>query len=378
MPELLLYSSVMNKLHGLLSIAFLCVLLSGCTYLQLFPQKDADSFATQKEPLLKPIEMPTDAVGVEIFFVRRSVGNQDSAQGIWNNVTEMSFSEQTRRQLRLNGFRFGLLASGQVSHLLDLLKIADPQSGAKIDAWDEMIKFAKDENVMGRYVELLPGQPTEALASDIYNELTVLQNTGDGIGGESYSQAQCVFRITSTPRPDGAIDLTILPEIQYGQSKQQYLYEQGMVKLEYGRCKKTFDQLQLKTKLRPGEMVVLSCLPDQKASLGANFFSDATIRGDYQKLMILRLVRWRQDPLFPENGVKQTDCVNEPIRNVKSPEQIQPVILSAPESPALSESSEKTENSDDSTDNPPKAYELNDSDLAESEEKERVSVDDSF
>lgn len=315
----------MNWIFRILSLSIFAALVAGCSNISLF--HNPDSGKVDPVSMLPPIKAASDSVGVEIFFIRRSVTNVDSAKELWENVSELPFPEQTRHQMRLNGFRFGVLGSSQTTALIDMLNLVNPGSHAHVDSWENAIQFDKDEKVMCRYVELNSGQPAEALASDVYDNLTVLQKTEGSLGGESFQQAQCVFRINSSPRPDNAIDLTILPEIQYGPSRQQYVYEQGAVKVEFGRNRKTFEALQMKVKLKPGEMVVLSCQPDQSASLGSQFFTDATIRGDYQKIMILRLAKLRNDPLFPENGVKKSDCVNEPIVKGKEPERIEPVIL---------------------------------------------------
>ena len=314
----------MNWVYKILTLSIFVVLV-GCSNLTLF--HNPDSGKVDPAAMLPPIKPSSDSVGVEIFFIRRSVTNVDSANDLWENVSELPFPEPTRRQMRLNGFKFGVLGSAQTSALVDMLNLVNPGSHARVDSWEEAIQFAKDEKVMCRYVELKAGQPAEALASDVYDNLTVLQKTNGSLGGESYQQSQCVFRIVSASRPDNAIDLTILPEIQYGPQRQQYVYEQGAVRMEYGRSRKTFDNLQMKVKLKPGEMVVLSCQPELPASLGSQFFTDASIHGDYQKIMILRLARLRSDPLFPENGVKKSDCVNEPIVKAKAPERIEPVVL---------------------------------------------------
>lgn len=306
-------------------LSIFVALIMGCSNLTLFHNPDNGKVDTAS--MLPPIKTSSDSVGLEIYFIRRSVTNVDSAKELWENVSELPFPEKTRRQMRLNGFQFGVLGSAQTTALLDMLNLVNPGSHAYVDSWENAIQFDKDEKVMCRYVELNSGQPVEALASDVYDNMTVLQKTDGSLGGESFQQAQCVFRINSSPRPDNAIDLTILPEIQYGPQRQQYVYEQGAVKVEFGRNRKTFEALQMKVKLKPGEMVVLSCQPDQSASLGSQFFTDATIRGDYQKIMILRLAKLRSDPLFPENGVKKSDCVNEPIVKGKEPERIEPVVL---------------------------------------------------
>ncbi len=363
----------------------LTILLSSCSYLQ--PFEPPRTHSSDKDPLLKPIKLSEEAVGLEIYFIRRSVGNQDSAQAIWDNVSDLSFPESVRRQMRTNGFRFGVLASGQVSKLIELLNLIDPKSGAKVDAWSEMVQFTNDDNIMCRYVEMLPDQPTEALASDVYDELTILQNSGGNIGGQTFTNAQCVFRITSSLRPDGAVDLTVLPELQYGDSRQQYSFEQGVVKMEYGRNRKTLDKLQLKAKLKPGEMVVLSCLPNQAASLGANFFTDASIKGDYQKLMVLRLVRCQHDGLFPENGVKQTDCINKAIVNGKTPLVVEPIVLEKSQ-PNDDKPEDKAENKSESgqdksaeTENKPESSEMSEDESAEPgnkpQEKSEITEEDS-
>ena len=316
---------LMNWKYRILMLSIFVALIAGCSNLTLFHNPDNGKVDTVS--MLPPIKPSSDSVGVEIYFIRRSVTNVDSAKELWENVSELPFPEQTRRQMRLNGFKFGVLGSAQTSALIDMLKLVNPGSHFSVDSWEDAIQFTKDEKVMCRNVELNEGQPAEALASDVYDNLTVLQKTNGSLGGESFQQAQCVFRINSSPRPDNAIDLIILPEIQYGPQRQQYVYEQGAVRMEFGRNRKTFESLQMKVKLKPGEMVVLSCQPEQSASLGSQFFTDAAIRGDYQKIMILRLAKLRNDPLFPENGVKQSDCVNEPIVKGKAPERIEPVIL---------------------------------------------------
>lgn len=315
----------MNWVYRILTLSIFLAMIAGCSHLSIF--HNPDNGKVDPSAMLPPMKASSDSVGVEIYFIRRSVTNVDSAKELWENVSELPFPEQTRHQMRLNGFRFGVLGSAQTTALIDMLNLVNPGSHAHADSWEEAIQFDKDEKVMRRNVELNSGQPAEALASDVYDNLTVLQKTDDSLGGESFQQAQCVFRINSSPRPDNAIDLTILPEIQYGPQRQQYVYEQGAVRMEFGRNRKTFDALQMKVKLKPGEMVVLSCQPDQSASLGAQFFTDASIRGDYQKIMIIRLARLRSDPLFPENGVKQSDSVNEPIVKAKAPERIEPVVL---------------------------------------------------
>ena len=331
----------MNWVFRILLLSIFAALIAGCSNISLF--HNPDSGKVDPADLLPPIKPSSDSVGVEIYFIRRGVTNIDSAKELWENVSELPFPEQTRRQMRNNGFQFGVLGSAQTSALIDMLNLVNPGSHAHVDSWEDAMQFTKDEKVMCRYVELNSGQPAEALASDVYDNLTVLQKTDGSLGGESFQQAQCVFRITSSPRPDNAIDLTILPEIQYGPSRQQYVYEQGAVRVEFGRTRKTFENLQMKVKLKPGEMVVLSCQPNHSASLGSQFFTDASIRGDYQKIMILRLAKLRSDPLFPENGVKKSDCVNEPIVKGKEPERIEPVVLDIESKPESQEEGKEDE-----------------------------------
>lgn len=320
--------------------------MSGCTALTLTsatPQESARAVGERR--LLKNAQMEPDAAVLEIFFVRRSMGDASINVDAWREAVDLQIPSDLRFQLKQNGLRFGQVSRQIPTELAQLLKGASdsPKPGAdnasarksasgaasreSADSSnpvkaaetgladnleneiqiDSSSNLAKEESVVCRHLEISPHKPCEILASEIYDEVTVLIHHDGGLGGQTYRQAQCVFELKSELEPSGGVRLTLLPEIQYGQSRQQFSVQQGVVKLEYGRNREIINQLKTSVSLKPGEIIILSCDSDLTSSLGSCFFSDASNKGLYQKLLVIRLVQTQHDGLFPSDGEKPLD-----------------------------------------------------------------------
>ena len=78
----------------------------------------------------------------------------------------------------------------------------------------------------------------------------------------------------SFPQPDGRVRLELVPELHHGQPRQRWIGEQGVLRLDASRPKRTFDDLALSAELAPGAMLVLSSLPNRPGSLGHHFFTE--------------------------------------------------------------------------------------------------------
>ena len=67
-----------------------------------------------------------------------------------------------------------------------------------------------------------------------------------------------------------------------------------MLQMEASRPRRTFDDMNLCATLMPGDMVVLTNLPDHPGSLGHQFFT--TTEGEAgQKLLVVRLAQTQRD-----------------------------------------------------------------------------------
>ena len=82
----------MNWVNKILSLSILLAMIAGCSHLSIF--HNPDNGKVDPADMLPPIKPSSDSVGVEIFFIRRSVTNVDSAKELWENVSELPFSER--------------------------------------------------------------------------------------------------------------------------------------------------------------------------------------------------------------------------------------------------------------------------------------------
>jgi hypothetical protein len=257
--------------------------------------------------LLTPAQMSPDAMALEIFFARFPQGDPMANDTLWREIDEQHFATHTRRELAKNGFRVGLV-TGQIpvtlAQLLEMKESARPSDGTsqvKVDAQ------AAEPKVVQRHLQLRPGCRSEIIASGTYDEMTLLLCEPDGVCGRTYRKAQGVFAVQAFPEHDGRVRVELVPELQHGDPKTRFIGDQGMWRLDTGREKRVLDVLALSATLAPGEMLVLSSLPDRPGSLGHQFFADQSSGHPQQKLLLIRVAQTQHNGLFSPGEVLPLD-----------------------------------------------------------------------
>jgi hypothetical protein len=249
-----------------------------------------------KSPLA-PAQMSSDSVPLDMFFVRFPFGDPTVNEKLWEQIDEQQLSPGLRERLTRNGFRAGLLSGSIPIELSKLMELSDkPAPGDEITN-AKVEEMEAKPRVMRRHLQLRAGKETVILASEVYPQLPVLMCESGQLCGQTYDQAQGVFVLKSHPQPDGRVRLELLPELQYGQQRQRWVGNQGVLRLDTSRPKRTFDDMAITADLAPGAMLVLSSLPSRPGSLGHNFFTENDGKLE-QKLLIVRLSQTQHDGLF--------------------------------------------------------------------------------
>lgn len=251
-----------------------------------------------KSPLM-PAQMSSESVVLEMFFVRVPFGDATLNQKLWQDVDEQQFPPELREHLAKNGFRVGLVTGQIPDELSKLMQLSDkpkPSASEELEGTKVKEEDAKPQ-VVRRHLQLPPGQRSEIIASSTYPELPVLMCESGQLCGQTYHQAQGIFAAKSLPQPDGRVRLELVPELHYDQPRQRWVGNQGMMRLDTSRPKRTFDELTISTELTPGAMLVLSSLSNRSGSLGHHFFTEGDDRLE-QKLLIVRLAQTQHDGLF--------------------------------------------------------------------------------
>jgi hypothetical protein len=249
-----------------------------------------------KSPLLPP-QMSSNSVALDMFFVRVPFGDARVNGKLWEEIDEQHFAPELRERLARNGFRVGLVSGQMPVELSNLLELSDkPPPNGDLEGTN-VENIDTEPTVVRRHQQLPAGQRSEIIASGVYNELPVLMCESGQLGGQTYRQARGIFSMKSYPQPDGRVRLELTPELYHDEPRQRFVGNQGVLRLEAGQPKRTFDDLAISTDVASGSMLVLSSLASRPGSLGHHFFTENNGRLE-QKLLVIRLAQTQHNGLF--------------------------------------------------------------------------------
>ena len=280
--------SCRSRLTGFLAIAAVVMAAGSCSPLR-----------PEGKSLLGRLQLPPDSVALELFFIRVPFGQPDANQTLWQQVDEQQLPNDLRRRLAENGFRAGLISSQPPEVLSKLMELKDkpaPTPG-KVSQF-KIAEMDQEPRVVRRYLQLRPGKRSEIIASDIYDELSVLIREPVGVCGRTYPKAQGLLAMKAAPELDGQVRLDLVPEVHYGEPRQRYVGEGAALLLEAGRARKVFDDLTITAVFPPGHMLLISSLDSRPGSLGHQFFTCKSNGRLEQKLLLIRLIQTQHDDLF--------------------------------------------------------------------------------
>ncbi len=251
--------------------------------------------------MLRPANMSSDSVGLEILFVKTKLDDIEVNEKLWKEVDEQRLPAELRRQLAENGFRVGVVGSSVPAALAKLLagkdggKTAD-KTGTAPEG--DIALLNGEPAITGRRLQVRAGAPTEIQASRVYDQLPLLMRRDGQVVGNLLPKAQGVFILRTQFEPGGAVQLNLAPEMQYGEMAQSFEpTQEGVWKLQASRKREAFPNLDILASLSAGQMLILTCLPEQTGSLGHHFFADRTSGVTEQKLVIIRLSQTQQTGL---------------------------------------------------------------------------------
>jgi hypothetical protein len=271
------------------------LLLGGCTLVE--------PHAAHKSPL-RAVKPSPDSVSVEIFFARCPAGDPQIAGSLWSSIDEQQFPPDVRRQLAENGFRAGLVGSQLPPELVQLLKLSDKPT-PKTD--QPVTNLETEPTVTLRHLQARSGQRNEVISSKTYDQLALLTRDAGQVRGRTYVKAEGRFALRAFPEGDGRAKIELIPELHHGEQQPHWTGSEGIMRLDASRPKQLFEQLRLQAVLGPGEMLIMTSLPDRPGSLGHYFFTEPTSQSLAQKLLIIRLAHAGQDELFSGEPVKTID-----------------------------------------------------------------------
>lgn len=274
------------------SVARLAVASLGCASLVgCAPLKTPDDLPSQILP--KPRLSP-DSVILEIGYASLPLTEKAGYDEVWNLCDEQSLSLELRQELARNGLRCGILGK-EVPERIRLL-MDNQQKGA--DKRSEDLDVGEVEvDRQTRRLQCRAARRAKVLCSKRFDQLSLLMRDNGAVRGRQLQQAQCLVAIKPYPKGDGRVQIDMLPEVEYGELKQQWVGGEGTLMQRVGRDKTAFEALRISLMLSPGQLLVLSAV-EQPIGLGEHFFVESIGGTPSRSLLFIRLAHTQQDNLF--------------------------------------------------------------------------------
>jgi hypothetical protein len=249
-----------------------------------------------KSPLA-PARMSPDSCVLDVFFIRVPFADPRVNEDLWQELDEQHFPADLRDRLVRNGFRVGVV-DGQIPIVLsDLLELGDKPAPTNEISSVNLADLNSNPRVMRQHMQIRASKPSQIVASGTYEQLPVLLCESNSLSGETYNQAQGIFNLKAQPLPDGRVRLDVIPEVHHDQPMQRRIADQGVMRFDFSRPKRVFEDLALSASLSPGGMLIMTNVPNRTGSLGHHFFTENTGQLE-QKLLVIRLSQTQHDGLF--------------------------------------------------------------------------------
>jgi hypothetical protein len=280
----------MNLAGRLILLLAISLCGAGCSFI------DRHATATPKSPLSSASPSP-DSVTLEILFVRAPLGNGALNQKFWDYIDEQRLPADLRRTLTENGIRTGVVCGQIPDELATLMTLTDKQAPKRDEP--APVNLLEDEpNVTVRLLQARAGHRNEVICSGSYEQLPLLERREGQVRGHTFMSADGRMSLKSFPTSANEVDVELVPEIHHGEKQPRWVGSDGVLRLDAGKPREVYDWLRMRFKLSPGEMLVMTNLPDRPGSLGHYFFTQPTSERTSQKLLIIRLSQECKDSQF--------------------------------------------------------------------------------
>jgi len=257
-----------------------------------------------KSPL-PPLRMSQETVTVEKFSIRFPCDDADLNGPMWNDVDEQCFSPELRRRLAAHGLRAGLVGNQLPASLERLLATKELPPLTQTSGQIQMPEFdlVNEPTVLRGLVQNQGGQRAEVIVAgerEPIASLSLLKTSAAGhVGGETLNKVVGLLALKMFPQGDGRTRLEIIPELRHGDAKQHVEASNGVMRFNVEPDRMVFHDLRLETALAPGQMILLTCLPNRPGSLGQHLFTEEqSSQPRQQKLLMFRLANSPLDDRF--------------------------------------------------------------------------------
>lgn len=240
---------------------------------------------------LAPLALPQQqTVGLDILVVRYPASDEAAREALWQQVDEQVLPIELRQKLRANGFRAGVVGPQLPDDLEKLIHLTDQPEQDETQL--EAAQLTTDAPVRQRYVQIMNGKQTNIICTGEqtrHGELSVLIRGEDGsVTGKTFRKVAGQLTTRAFTEPDGRIRLELTPEVEHGEAQRRFEPADGMMRVDFSPPREKYDALRMTVTLAPGQMLLVTAVPDRPGTLGHHYFNERGQQRDLHKLLIVR------------------------------------------------------------------------------------------
>lgn len=246
---------------------------------------------------LPEARIPDDVAILEVAFVR-IVDHETLTPGTelpWDRLDETVVDSETRECLNKNGIRAGRILSIDSSQLGDQRPSDD--STRLMQEADVASDFEHRHRRLscrdGQLYSLAVRRPTGARVP------VLLCSVDNVVAGRSLDDPQFMLNLRTRMLDDGRVAVRLVPEIQHGQVRQNYVTRDAAFRMEFHRQRWTLDELLCEVPLSDGQAMVIMASKDT-FGLGQQMFVGR--RADLSEERIAVVLRLHRRPRRPPIG----------------------------------------------------------------------------
>jgi hypothetical protein len=243
---------------------------------------------------LPAVPIPPDSAVLEITFARLPLADEEAYREIWQHADEQYFSTDLRRRLLANGLRCGILGNQLPPRLCEVL---DRNSGPAIERIEDALDAEAELTRSDRRIQCRSGRRAKVYTSKRIENMALLTQEEGPVRGWLLSDAQCLFGMKVYPQGDGRAKVELVPEVEHGQLKTQYVGREGVVMPQVARERVVLEQFGIEAVLTPGHILMISTTPEPKG-VGEQFFVEQAGGLRVRALLLIRLAVTQHDDLF--------------------------------------------------------------------------------
>lgn len=244
--------------------------------------------------LLPAARMSPDSVILEIGYAQMALAERASYDEVWQQADEQALGLELRQELARNGLRCGILGK----RIPEKVRALMDQKSTAVDKRSEDLDVGQVEvDRQTRRLQCRAARRAKVLCSKSFPQLSLLTRDGGSVRGRQLEKAQCLLALKPYPQNDGRVQIDLLPEVEHGELKQQWVAGEGTMMQRVGREKLTFEALRISLSLAPGQMIVISAV-EEPIGLGEHFFVESVGGTPQRSLLFVRLAHTQHDDLF--------------------------------------------------------------------------------